>query len=63
MSNAGHRPEADNHLLIHHEHRNQERERPQEGQAEVLARLTVGGDTAGVVVADHHDEPGTHDGE
>ena len=29
----------------------------------VLARLGVGGDTARVVVADHHDEPGADDGQ
>ena len=37
--------------------------RPQQRVAEVLTGLGVGRHAAGVVVADHDDEPGTNDGE
>jgi hypothetical protein len=35
----------------------------QSNDVPVLARLRVGGDTAGIVVADHDDETRTHDGQ
>ena len=55
--------QAHHHLLVHDEDRDEEGKRPQEGEAEVLTRLRVGGDAARVVVADHDDQSRPHDGE
>ena len=63
VPDAGDGSEADHHLLVHDEYRDQQRQRPQQGQPVVLAGLGVGGDPAGIVVADHHDQAGAHDGE
>ncbi len=55
--------EPQHHLLIHIENRDQERERPKQRRAVVLARLRVGAECAGVVVAHHHDEARAEDRE
>ena len=56
VADAGDGTEADDHLLVDDEHRDEQRQGPQEGEPVVLARLGVGGDAAGVVVADHDDQ-------
>ena len=63
MADAGDRAEAQDHLLIDVEHRDQQRERPQERRAVSLARLAVGREGARIIVAGHHDEAGADDGE
>ena len=57
VADAAHRAEADDHLLVDDEDRDQQREGPQQAQPEVLPGLGVGGHPAGVVVAHHDDEP------
>ena len=57
----GDRPEPDDHLLVDDQHRDQQQQHPQQAGAVVLARLRVGRDPAGVVVADHHDQPRADD--
>jgi len=57
-------PTPDYHFLVDDQHRDQQQQqRPQQGVAVVLAGLGVGGHAAGVVVADHHDQPGPGDGQ
>ena len=63
MADAGHRAEAQHHLLVHVEDRDQQQQRPQQRRAVVLAGLGVGGEGAGVVVADHDDQAGAEDRE
>ena len=63
VPDPGDRAEPDHHLLVDDEHRDQQQQHPQQGVAVVLAGLGVGGHPAGVVVADHHDDPGTDDGQ
>ncbi len=63
VTHAGHGPEPDDHLLVDDQHGDEQRQRPEQRRSEVLSRLRIGGDAAGVVVADHHDETGTHDGQ
>ena len=63
MADAGDRAEAQHHLLVDVEHRDQQRQRPQQRRAVVLAGLAVGREGAGVVVADHDDEAGAEDRE
>ena len=63
VADAGDRAQADHHLLVDHQDRDEQRQRPQQGQPVVLPRLGVGGDAAGVVVAHHDDESRAHDGE
>ena len=52
------RAEPQHHLLVHVEHGHQQQQRPQQGGAVVLAGLRVGAEGAGIVVADHDDQPG-----
>ena len=63
VPDAGHCAEAQHHLLIDIEHRDQQRQSPQQGRAIGLAGLTVGGERARVVVAGHHDQARAQDGE
>ncbi len=63
VADAGDGAEAQHHLLVHVEHGDQQRHRPQQRRAVGLARLAVGREGAGVVVARHHDEAGADDGE
>ena len=63
MADAGHRAEAQHHLLVDVEHGNQQQQRPQQRRAVVLPGLGVGAEGAGVIVADHDDEAGTEDRE
>ena len=58
---AGDGAQAHDHLLVHDQHRRQQQQGPEQRIAVVLARLRVGGDTAGVVVADQHDQPRADD--
>ena len=51
------------HFLIDDQDRDQQWEGPQERETEVLTSLGVGRNATGVVVANHDDQPGTHDGE
>ena len=62
VAHAGHGAEAKHHVLADVEHRDQEAQRPHEMRAEVLTGLSVGREGAGVVVADHDDQPGPDDG-
>ena len=62
VADAGHRPEPYHHLLVDDQHRHEQQQHPQQGVAVVLPGLRVGGDAAGVVVADHHDQAGADDG-
>jgi hypothetical protein len=57
MPDAGNRTETQHHLLVDVEDRDQQRQRPQQSRAIVLAGLRVGAEGAGVIVADHYDEP------
>ena len=61
MPDARDRAEAQHHLLVYEQDRDQQRQRPQQRRAVVLAGLGVGAEGAGIVVADHDDEPGTED--
>ncbi len=61
VTDTRHRAEADHHLLVDDQHRDQQQQHPQQAGAVVLARLRVRGDAAGVVVADHHDQARAHD--
>ena len=63
VPDPGDRAEPDHHLLVDDEHRDQQQQHPQQRVAVVLAGLGVGGHPARVVVADHHDDPGTDDGQ
>src|SRR2546427_10410535 len=63
MAYPGDRTQADAHLLIDNEHGDQQQQRPQQAGAVVLASLGIGRDAAGVVVADHDDQAGPHDGQ
>ena len=63
VPDAGHRAEAQHHLLIDVEHRNQQRQRPQQGRSIGLTGLAIGGERARVIVAGHHDEAGAENGE
>ena len=60
---TGDGPEADHHLLVDDQDRDEQRQRPQEREAEVLPRLGIGRHAARVVVGDHDDDPRTEDGE
>ena len=62
VTDPGHRPEADHHLLVDDQDGDQQDQGPEQRVAEVLPGLRVRGDTAGVVVADHDDEARTDDG-
>ena len=63
VPDPGDRAEAEHHLLVHVQHRDQQQQRPQQLRAVDLAGLPVGGERAGVVVADHHDQAGADDRE
>jgi hypothetical protein len=63
VADAGDGAESRHHLLVDDQDRDQQRQRPEQRVAEVLAGLGVGGDAAGVVVADHDDETGPDDGD
>ncbi len=62
MTDAGHRAETQHHFLVHIKNRNEKDQRPKERRAVVLAGLRIGTKSAGVIVADHHDEAGSEDG-
>ena len=61
MPDPGHRTQPHHHLLVHDQHRDQQQQHPQQAVAVVLPGLRVGRHPAGVVVADHHDQPGPDD--
>ena len=63
MPDSGDRAEAEHHLLVHVQHRDQQQQRPQQLRAVDLAGLPVGGERAGVVIADHDDQAGADDRE
>ena len=63
VADARDRAEPYDHLLVDDQHGHQQQQHPQQAGPVVLARLRVGGDSAGVVVADHHDQPGADDRE
>ena len=63
VADAGDRAQAQHHFLVHVQHRDQQDERPQQPGAVVLAGLAVDGERAGVVVADHDDQPRADDGQ
>jgi hypothetical protein len=63
VADAGDRTEANDHLLVDDQHRDEQGQRPQQRQPVVLAGLGVGRDPAGVVVPHHHDESRAEDGE
>src|ERR1700694_1229570 len=63
MPDAGDRAQPDDHLLVDDQARYEKSQRPEKRVAVVLTRLRVGGDPAGVVVADHDDDPWAEDGE
>ena len=63
VSDAGDGAEAEHHFLADVQHGDQKAQSPHEVRAEVLAGLAVGREGAGVVVADHDDEPRPHDRE
>ena len=56
VTDAGDRAEAHHHLLVDDQHGHEQQQHPHQRGAVVLAGLRVGGDAAGVVVADHHDQ-------
>jgi hypothetical protein len=61
VPDAGDRAEAEHHLLVDVQHGDQQQQRPQQAGAVVLPGLPVGGERAGVVIADHDDQPGSDD--
>jgi hypothetical protein len=63
VADPGDRAEPDHHLLVDDEHRDEQQQHPEQAVAVVLAGLGVGGHAARVVVADHDDQAGPHDGE
>ena len=63
VPDAGDRAKSQHHLLVHVEHRNQQRQRPHQRGAVVLAGLGIGAEGAGVIVAHHDDEAGAEDRE
>src|SRR5580693_4524355 len=54
--NPGDGAQPKHHFLVDVQHRNQQHQRPQQVHPVVLPGLCVGRDTAGVVVAHHHDQ-------
>ena len=56
LADTGDGAQPHHHLLVDDHDRDQKHQRPEQGGAVVLTRLRVGGDAAGVVVADHHDQ-------
>jgi hypothetical protein len=58
MTDPGYRAEAQDHLLIDVQNRNEEDERPEKRGTVILASLGVGAKCAGIVVAHHHDQAG-----
>ena len=62
VAHAGHGSEPDNHLLVDDQDGDEEQQCPQQRGVIVLPGLGVGGDTAGVVVADHDDDARPDDG-
>ncbi len=63
IADAGDRTEPEHHLLVHVQHGNKQQERPQQLGAVVLASLAVRRERACIIVADHHDQAGAHDGQ
>ncbi len=63
MADAGHGTKTQHHLLVDVKDRDQQRERPQKRRAVILTGLRVGAKGAGVIVADHDDEPGSENRE
>ncbi len=61
MADAGDGAQAQHHLLVDVQDGDQQEQGPQQVGAVVLARLAVGGERAGVVVADHDDQAGADD--
>ena len=63
MTLTGDRPESGHHLLVDNQYGDEQRQSPQQAVTEVLARLGVGRDATGVIIAYHHDKTGTNDGQ
>ena len=63
VPDAGDGAEPQHHLLIDVENRDQQRHRPQQRRAVILAGLAVGRKCAGVVVAGHDDQPRAENGQ
>lgn len=63
VADTGDGTEPDHHLLGHREDDDEDRQRPQQRVAVGLAGLGIGGDTTGVVVADHDDDAWAEDRE
>lgn len=63
VADAGDGAQSRDHLLVDQQHRQQQEHDPQHAVAVVLARLGVGLNAAGVVVADHYDQARAHDRE
>jgi hypothetical protein len=57
------RPKPHHHLLVDDQDGHEQQQHPQQAHLVVLAGLGVGRDTAGVVVANHHDQPRADDRE
>jgi hypothetical protein len=57
MTDPGHRSKSNNHLLIHNEDRNQEWKNPKEGESKILSSLGISGDSTGVIISDHDNDP------
>ena len=63
MADAGDCAQAQHHFLIHIQDRDQQGQRPQQRGAVILPGLRVGAESAGIVVANHHDQARAEDGE
>ena len=63
MADAGDGAQAQHHLLVDVEHRDEQEQRPHERGAVVLSGLRVGAEGARVVVAHHDDEARAQDGQ
>ncbi len=61
VTDPGDRAQPDHHLLVDDQDGDQQQQHPQQAGPVVLTRLRVGRDAPGVVVADHHDQPGPDD--
>jgi hypothetical protein len=63
MAFAGRNTQPGHHLLHEVADRQQYDQQPEEVQAILAARLHIGGDSAGVVIRLHHDQPRAKDHE
>jgi len=59
VAHAGDGAQAQHHLLVDVQHRDQQQQGPQQRSAVVLPGLRIGAEGTGVVVADHHDQART----